>query len=154
MASRGPTFKEISVLTRYIHPEFRGKNNRPKPSAYQRSHSERYLSVNSLEIHSLKQVAAIYADIFENENRPVALTQPSVSDYNGVAGQVGVIINYNASAGYWEFHESDILTPAYLHHARVRNESHCGVEFVRVFDDFQEFRFAGRMARSKTYKFV
>lgn len=154
MALTAPTFKQRSILTRYIDREYRGKKNRPKRGAYQRSEGEKYLSVNSLEIHTRNQVAAIYAEIFENGNRPVALTEPRVSNYNAVANEVGVTVRYNAVAGYWEFHENGLSAPAYRHHVRTRNESHCGVEFVRAFDDYKEFQFAIRMAKSKTYKLV
>lgn len=154
MASQTPSFRERSVLSRYIDREYRGKNNRPNPNAYRRTPNEKYLSVNSLEIQKRKQVAAIYAHIFENGNRPVAFAEPTVSNYNAAASEVGVTVDYNAHAGYWQFSENANATPAYLHHWRENNESHCGVEFVRVLDDFKEFRFSLRMARSKTYKFV
>lgn len=154
MASKTPSFRERSILARYVHVEYRGKNNRPKPSAYRRSPGEKYLSVNSLEIHTRNQVAAIYADIFENGNRPVTLTEPMVSNYNARAREVGVTVSYNADDGHWQFDENGIATPAYLHHLKPHNESHCGVEFVRIFDDFKEFQFSIRMVRSRTYKFV
>lgn len=155
MAAGSTTFREHSILTRYIRQEYRGrKKNRPKPSAYQRAPKEQHLSVNSTDIHSVRQIAAIYADIFENGNRPVALTQPRVSDYNFAADHVGLTVTYNEPKGRWEFFEHNAVTPAYLHHARERNESHCGVEFVRALADFKEFQFATRMAKSKTYKMI
>ena len=154
MASKTPSFQERSVLCRYVDREYRRRNNRPNPNAYRRTPNEKYLSVNSLEIHTRKQVAAIYADLFENGNRPVAFAETMVSNYNVAASDVGLTVAYNSDAGYWQFFENGNATPAYLHHGREHNESHCGVEFVRALDDFKEFRFSVRMAQSKTYKSV
>ncbi len=154
MAPQTPSFRERSVLSRYIDREYRRRNKHPNPNAYRRTPNEKYLSVNSLEIHTRKQVAAIYADLFENGNRPVAFAEPMVSNYNAAASEVGLTVAYNLDAGYWQFFENGNATPAYLHHGREHNESHCGVEFVRALDDFKEFRFSVRMAQSKTYKSV
>ena len=84
----------------------------------------------------------------------MTLTEPMVSNYNARAREVGVTVNYNADDGHWQFDENGIATPAYLRHLKPHNESHCGVEFVRIFDDFKEFQFSIRMVRSRTYKFV
>ena len=151
---QAPRFGKRSVLCRYIDREYRKRNNRPNPNAYRLTPNEKYLSVNSLEIHTRNQVAAIYAEKFENGNRPVALAEPTVSIYNAAASEVGVTVAYNSDAGYWHFSENGNATPAYLHHGREHNESHCGVEFVRALDDFKEFQFSVRMAKSKTYKSV
>ena len=99
MTTRAPSFKERSILTRYIRREYRGRKNRPRPGAYQLAPKEQHLSVNSREIHSLNQIAAIYANIFEDGNRPVALAQSRISDYNATANQVGVTLTYNDQKG-------------------------------------------------------
>ncbi len=149
-----PRFRERSVLVRYIDPEFRGRNNRPKPPAYQISEDEEYLSVNSLELATVRQIAQVYADKFEAGQRPVALAGPRVALYNSNGIQSGVGITFNDERVCWEFNEGGVPRDAYKHHRRRNNPSHCGVEFVRVFSDHESFKFAVRMARVATYKRV
>lgn len=149
-----PRFRERDKLARYIDPDYRGKNGRPKLAAYQLTDNEDSLSVNSLEIESVRQVAATYATKFENGHRPVAIASPQISQFNAAAGAVRVNISYDSIIGCWIFHDSGKYSEAYRFDDKKTNKSHCGVEFARIFDEYQEFLFAGRMAKACKYRLV
>lgn len=154
MKSQTPTFKERSVLFRYIDPEFRSRKNRPKAGSYQLSSAEKELSVNSGEMATTRQVAQVYADNFEGGQRPVALSGCRLAQYNdgGIASGAG--ITFNDKTMCWEFIESGNARDAYKHDPKFNNPSHCGVQFLRILDDHKQFKFAVRLARSATYKMV
>lgn len=149
-----PTFNEPSRLVRYIPPEFRNRNNRPAVGAYQKKENEDYLSVNSDELETVNQIAQNFASQFEADNRPVAVSYPTVANYNDAAGKVGVMISFNNATQNWEFREGAGLVVAYKHRSKKSNKSHCGIEYVRVFDALSDFRYAVRVARSTTYRMV
>lgn len=152
MLRDAPTFDAKSSLVRYIHPDFRRpSSNRIKTGAFQKGDGESHLSVNSLEVETLKQVAQIYAAQFENGQRPVAISSPKVEQYNEAATAVGLKITYNENTKSWEF--SGALE-AYKHREKINNKSHCGVEYVRSFSEQQDFNFAVRMVRVATRKDV
>ncbi len=92
-----PTFVEKSELARYIPYEWRNRNNRPAPAAYQRKDNEKYLSVNSTEVETINQIAQTYATKFESGTRPVSVACPKVANYNEAADQVGIAISFNAA---------------------------------------------------------
>ncbi len=150
-----PTFSETSELARYILPEWRKRRrNRPAPAAYQRKDNEKYLSVNSTEVETIKQIARTYATKFESGTRPVAIACPKIASYNEAAEKVGIAVSFNGTTSEWEFQEGGKPAVAYRHRRSEGNKSHCGVEFVRVFDDRSDFCFAVRVARSATYKMI
>lgn len=149
-----PTFKGSSGLARYIPSDCRHRNNHPAPAAYQKKDNEDHLSVNSTEVETINQIAQTYATKFEAEMRPVAVACPKVASYSAAADKVGVTITFNRATDYWEFQEGGAATVAYKHRSRENNKSHCGVEYVRIFDDPKDFRFAVRVARSAKYKMI
>ena len=149
-----PTFVEKSELARYIPSEWRNRNNRPAPAAYQRKDNEKYLSVNSTEVETINQIAQTYATKFESGTRPVSVACPKVASYNEAADQVGIVISFDATTNNWEFQERGTLAVAYKYRRSEGNRSHCGVEYVKAFDDMSDFRFAVRIARSATYKML
>jgi hypothetical protein len=149
-----PTFAEPSELARYIPSEWCKRKNRPASAAYQRKDNEEYLSVNSTEVETINQIAQTYATKFESGTRPVAIACPKVASYNEAADKVGIAISFNGTTNDWEFQEGGKLAVAYKHRRSEVNNSHCGVEFVRVFDDRSDFCFAVRVARSATYKTI
>ncbi len=149
-----PTFKESCGLVRYIDLEFRNRNNRPATGAYQRKQNEDHLSVNSDEVETINQIAQTYATQFESGIRPVAVACPKVAEYNEAAIRVGITISFNTATKNWEFKDGGAPTEAYSHRKKQDNKSHCGVEYVRVFDDRDDFRYAVRLARSVTYRMI
>lgn len=152
MLRKNPTFAAGCHLARYIDPEYRRSPKKPpKPGAYQRKLDETFLSVNSTEVETVSQIAQIYADKFEQGNRPVGIALPTVAKYNLVAQAVGVILTYNGAKQVWEFGASRV---AYRHRPSANNNSHCGVEYTESLADFYDFRFALRMAKAATCKLV
>lgn len=149
-----PIFKETSGLVRYIPAEFRKRNNRPATAAYRRKENEDYLSVNSDEVETHNQIAQVYATLFESGVRPVSVACPKVVDYNECAEQVGVTITFNSVTKDWEFQGGGVSVAAYSHRRQDHNKSHCGIEYVRMFSDLIDFRFAVRLSRSTTYKML
>ena len=154
MLLKKPTFKESEKLARYIDPEYRNPRNLPATGAYQRQENEDYLSVNSTEVETVRSIAQTYANIFNLGNRPVAVACPEIAAYNESAEKVGITLSFNTETGYWEFEEAGSTTFAYKHYKARTNASHCGVEYIRKFDDRADFRFAVRVAQSATYKMI
>ena len=146
-----PKFRASDKLARYIHPEFRRANgNRPKLGAYLKSENEKYLSVNSLEIETINQVADTYAKKFETGQRPVAIAAPTVSDYNDAAHVADIEITFNSTKKIWEYNYQGSRA-AYKHYRADNNISHCGVEYVEKFNKYQNFKYSRRMAMKDTY---
>lgn len=150
-----PTFRANQRLARYIDPEFRQENRRAKPAAFMEDDEATRdgLSVNSLEIQSENQIAAFYANKF-NEARPVALSTPCVEDYNIAATEsAGLVISgYHADAPHWRNPNNGAEEASYLHNPKDKNESHCLVRYTRLLDEPTRFRFAVRMARKPTFR--
>lgn len=149
-----PKFRESSSLLRYVEPEHRGRNNRPKVGAYRRKEDEDHLSVNSDEVETENQIAATFAAKFHGGSRPVSISGPTVADYNAAAESVGMSVSFDAAKGCWVFGRGGDRSEAYKHRPKSGNRSHCGVEYIRTFDDLSDFKFAVRMARSATYRLV
>ena len=152
MLHRKPAFVEGSKLTRYIHPDFRGRKNRPKPAAYQLTENEEYLSVNSTEVQTVNQIAEVYATIFEQNRHPIAIACPTLASYNEAATGVGLEITYNDSTKCWEFRKGSGWSTAYRHWRKAGNASHCGVQYLGALSDRDGFHFAVRMHRVATYQ--
>ena len=151
-----PTFRKASKLARYIENEFQNLRNRPAVAAYQKKYGETYLSVNSIEVETVRQIAQFYADTIKKGPRPVAIASPTVADYNSAASDVGIMLQFNKQNNCWEFTNYGTRELAYQHRPRKNNEnkSHCGIEYVRIFNDQMDFRFATRMANAATYRNV
>jgi hypothetical protein len=110
------------------------------------------LSVNSLEIHTSNQIAAIYAEKF-NEKRPVAPSTPTIEDYNRAAEGVGLMIGgYYNDEPHWTNPGPNGDEPSYKHDPKTGNDSHCLVRFTRLLDEKTAFLFAVRMAYKPTYR--
>ncbi len=154
MLSDEPTFSNSSELVRYIPSEWCKRKNHPASTAYQRKDNEKYLSVNSTEVETIKQIAQTYATKFESGTRPVAIACPKIASYNEAAEKVGIAVSFNGTTSEWEFQEGSKPAVAYRHRRSEVNKSHCGVEFIRAFDDVSAFRFAVRVAKSATYRMV
>ena len=150
-----PTFRESTHLARYIRREYRkASGNRPKTGAFQKVPNETSLSVNSTEVETLNQIARTFAIKFEDGRRPVAISTPKISDYNKAATSRGVSVQiiFDDTAKVWKFQEFGQSALAYKHDKRTDNKSHCGIEYIRIFDDRADFNSAVRMAKAATYK--
>ena len=141
-----------SSKARYIAPEYRQGTKRAKVPAFMEDQSatQNGLSVNSLEIHTENQIAAIYANRF-NQQRPIAISTPKIDDYNKAARAVNVAIKFEPTTKRWVHTGPSGLEESYKHDPKRNDDSHSLIRYTRLFDEFQAFRFAHRMARKPTY---
>lgn len=150
-----PKFREIDRLARYIEPDYRQGNRRAKPPAFmsEPGTQDNGLSVNSVEIHTENQIAAIYEKKF-SDSRRLAISTPNIEEYNAAAIEAGTQIRWSIYRTRWE-HPGDIAPDAsYVHDLKVGNESHCLVKYTTSMGDYAELRFARRMAYKPTFKMI
>lgn len=147
-----PTFRGSSGLARYIPSEYRNRKFRVATGAFQRTEDENHLSINSDEVETINQIAQTYALKFESGMRPVAVACPKLESYNDAASKAGITIVFNDVKDIWEFQEGTMVSEAYRFWSKTNNKSHCGVEYVRAFDDQSDFRFAVRISRAAKYR--
>ncbi len=149
-----PTFEAQERLARYIRPEYRQGNKRAKLGAFMEDEAATKdgLSVNSLEVHTENQIATICEAKF-NDPRPVALSIPTVDDFNESSNAAKFRVAVHAAKQGWTHSGPDGLEESYRHDPKPGNESHCLIRYTRLFDKSQELRFARRMAYKPTYRF-
>ena len=140
-----PRFTANSELARYVPPHHLMKGGRVSSAAFLRSPGENYLSVNSVEIESLPQIAEYYRRDLQKDNEVVAISSLKILNYNQGALKAGIsILKEN---GKWVFLDIQALTPAYRFRRTHLSASHCGVEFVRAFSSaLAERKFTRKMA--------
>lgn len=138
---REPTFAERSELVRYVHPIHRLRGNRPAVATFLEPPSQEpkpYLSVNSLQVESLQDIAAYHRAIWQDNKGRVALSSHKVSHYTDAGRKCGIQISYDHDTFTWSFRgDGANFEEAYKHHpvlrsGRPRSPSHCGVEFIRA----------------------
>ena len=153
MKVKKPTFGAQEKLARYIEPEYRQGSKRAKVGAFMEVHdaTRNGLSVNSLEIHTENQIAAIYANKLD-KLRPVAISISTIDDYNEAARAVNVAVAIEPTTKRWVHTGPNGSEESYKHDPKLNNDSHCLVRFTRHFNESQAFRFAHRMARKPTYR--
>ena len=154
MSDNKPTFAANEKLTRYVEPGYRQSNKRAKVSAFLDDNEDSNgLSVNSLEIHTEKQIASIYSEKFENSARPVAMCINTIEQYNKAAEEANLSIRFSETLQCWSHAGSGGEEVSYKHDPRAKNDSHCLVRFTTALDEWKAFRFARRMASKPTYGF-
>lgn len=152
-----PTFARQSEMTRYVPVVQRLKGNRPSSVAFKANPGEDYLSVNSLEVETLQSILIYYKKEIRENCEEVAYCRHKVADYNKGAKSARVDISFNRISSCWEYAGPEGQEPAYKHRPvsprayRLGSRSHCGVEFIKIFDAIAEKRFAKRMARRKFF---
>jgi hypothetical protein len=160
--AKEPTFGSRTQLVRYVDPLNRQPGNRPAFAAFlpdevaPGEEESNHLSVNSLELESLHAIAAYHRWRAQEDQGPVALTIHKVVDYNDAANKSNARIAYNHTDKRWEFAERrDKVSPAYRYRPVRRDDytagspSRCGVEYVRVFDEYAATRFARRLSEGR-----
>ncbi len=149
-----PTFAAQERLARYIRPEYRQGTNRAKLGAFMEDETATRsgLSVNSLEVHTENQIATICEGKF-NDPRPVALSIPTVGEFNESANAARIEVAIHAAKRRWMHSGPNGLEDSYKHDPKLSNESHCLIKYTRLFDNLQKLRFARRMAYKPTYRF-
>lgn len=154
-----PTFAARQQLARYIDEINRLSGNRPAPAAFMDlpspGASNHRLSVNSLEVESIRQVAAYHRWRAAPANGRVALCVHKVHDYNEAAKKAGVTVSYNKSSSQWEFADRSRAEVAYrhrlvpAHNNPVGSPSHCGVEYLRIMKANDAAKFARRLTKAR-----
>jgi len=145
-------FEPNDRLARYIAPEYRQDNRRAKVTAFFDEPSEKLdgLSVNSVAIHTLNQIAAIYEKKFSVQ-RPISISAPTISDYNVAAATAGVAIQRDLDSGRWTSQVDGVNLNAYELNAKNGNESHCLVRYTSTLQRFEMLKFAHRIAYKPTF---
>ncbi len=156
-----PNFAESSRLARYVFKEHRLAGNRAAVAAFEPDHlkssdpiANSHLSVNSTEVESLKEIADFHRQNWQEGRGKAALSVHKIFDYCDSARKSSVPITLNGASGIWEFADYDSKTAPAFRYRPVKptsknslgSKSHCGVEFVRAFDEYRSTQFARRLA--------
>ncbi|MBI2177110.1 MAG: hypothetical protein HYU38_02005 [Candidatus Tectomicrobia bacterium] len=111
--------------------------------------------MNNLDIETEDKAVAYYKQELENDGDGTAITKHMIEEYNSNASKCGVAVRLNRETSVFEFVGHGGSEQAYRHRPvlplpyRMGSKSHCGVEFIRGFDDLAERRFSRRMARKR-----
>lgn len=152
MPDKKPIFAPHHQIARYIREEERQNNGRAKPTAFMEDADATRdgLSVNAVEVETINQIAAVYAEKFENGKRPVALCVHDVADYNEAADAHGVTVRPH-DEWEWSHTTANGEAPSYVLNPRPRNNSHCLVKYSSMLGD-REWYFSRRLARQPKFK--
>lgn len=143
-------FSANKKLARHI--EKSTKNGRPAPAEFRRASSKDRLSVNSLTVQTEKQIAACYALKWHSGKRPVRVATTNVQTYVENAGAVGIEMTASPEDRNWSFQAQGKELPGFAHTKKDWSISHCECNFTEYFSEYQDFKFAHRMAGKLTYK--
>lgn len=109
--------------------------------------TKEYLSVNSLEVETIRKIADYYQNRFQRGTGDVAVCSTKVFEFNEAGKKCGVDLQYDHSQSLWHFgRPGGKREDAYTHRKPLRSssdhksESHCGVEFVRALDTYARDR--------------
>lgn len=154
-----PRFAERSELVRYVGELNRLRSGRPAvatflPDPPNEKTKKPYLSVNSLEVETLADIAAYHRALWQGNRGKVALSSHKVFHYTDAGRKCGIRISYDRDSSTWHFQNGATAEEAYKHHPvlgsdRPNSTSHCGVEFVRALRGHNDAKFARRMSGSK-----
>jgi len=153
---KSPTFAGKERLARYVSYVNRQAGNRPAvatflPDPPSETPDKDHLSVNSLEIETLRDVGNFHRAIWQDNRGEVAICEHQVLEYNDAAKKAGIAVNYDRESSKWKFASSlTSVEDAYRHRPVHRDEppgspSHCGVEFVRALKEHKAAQFARRL---------
>lgn len=150
-----PAFALRRELARYVSEGDRLRGNRTAIAAFLDpppiDPAKEYLSVNSLEVETLAQIADYYRLRFQNGAGDVAICSIKVFDFNEAGKKCGVDLQYDRSNSSWNFVGRGLKREGAYKYRPVlsskdhQSESHCGVEFVRVLDTYNKGKLARRL---------
>jgi len=111
--------------------------------------------VNSLEVETAEAIAKYHRANWQAGRGKAALAEHQIWEYVKAAETVRLTKTDEA----WEFADlNKKISPAFKHRPVPPNKnnelgspSHCGVEFVRLFDEFQSNKFARRLANMRKF---
>jgi hypothetical protein len=154
-----PTFSPNRELARYVSEENRLRGGRTADAAFidppGPDPSRDYLSVNSLEIEKLADIAVYYRNKLQRGRGDVAACCHKVFHYKDAGIKAGVSLSYDEAKRAWRFAGDGNAPEDAFKHRPVRSskdlqsESHCGVEFVRVMNEHSKGKFARRLGGGK-----
>jgi hypothetical protein len=160
-----PTFHAKAKLARYVDQIHRLTGNRPAAATFlpdppSDNPADDHLSVNSLEVESMKEIAAYHRWKWQNNEGQVALCVHKVHEYSDAAKKCGINVSYDKSTANWKFSAEGMRAPeqAYRHRpVRAHNNpfgspSHSGVEFTRALKKHKAAQFARRLSGSKFHR--
>ena len=151
-------FGRRSELMRYVVEEQRLKSSKPAPDTFRRNPDEDHLSVNLVDLESREEIVSYYRERFQEGQGEVAVCHHKILEYNSACSRTAVVLSYNRTRSQWEFRDkSNNLIPAYRSRpvptGRTRSsKSHSGVEYVRMFGELDENRFARRMSNKRFHR--
>ncbi|MDA1091248.1 MAG: hypothetical protein O3A85_13160 [Proteobacteria bacterium] len=151
--AKKPQFRAKNKLARYIPEEYRQSTKRASASAFieDPEATKDGLSVNSLEIETTNQIAANYAAKF-SKTRPVGVCVHTIEQYNTAAMEAGLTFQWDITI--WKHFPPPGGEQSYEHNPKPHNDSHSLVKYTCQFNDYQEIRFATRMANKPRFKMV
>jgi hypothetical protein len=156
-----PTFSARSSLARYVDEVNRLKDRRPAVAAFlpdppSADPTNDHLSVNSLEIESVKKIAAYHRWKWQDSGGKVALCVHKVHEYNDAANKCGVRVVYDREMSKWQFlfsasgpEDAYKHRPVPMHNNPIGSPSHSGVEFARALKEHKAGQFARRLSGRK-----
>jgi len=125
-----PSFKKSSELARYVDPDELKSGGRVSSVAFLPNPGDSHLSVNSVEVDSLKNIADYFRSTFKNGSGDVAVACRKINEYNSAGKFAGLSIQNNRSTGKWVYNSEHGPIDAYKHRPTHKSYSHCGVEFI------------------------
>ena len=155
---RTPRFSAKSELVRYVDEINRLRNRRPAVAAFlpdppSADPANDHLSVNSLEVESIDEIAAYHRWKWQSNAGRVALCVHKVHDYNDAAKKSEVPVIYDPELSKWQFSSGGSkLEDAYrhrpvpMHNNPLGSPSHSGVEFARALKGHNAGKFARRLS--------
>jgi hypothetical protein len=157
---KAPTFSAKSGLVRYVDEINRLRDNRPAvatflPDPPSSNPANDHLSVNSLEVESIKEIAAYHRWKWQGNSGKVALCIHKVHEYSDVGRKSGISITYDRKLSKWQFSSMGKQEDAYKHRPvraydnPLGSPSHSGVEFTRALREHEAARFARRLSAKR-----
>lgn len=128
-----PSFKLKSELARYVDPDELKNGGRVSSGAFMPTMDDTdCLSVNSIEIDSLNNIANYYHDRFNSNGGEIGIATRKILHFNDAARKAGIEIRKNTGTKCWEYiYRGKILT-AYKHRPTPISKSHCGIEYLNI----------------------
>jgi|SRR3989344_1240332 len=152
--NKQPTFSPKSELARYVDPDEIKSGGRVSSGAFMPSPVDTYLSVNSLELEKVQEIARYYRQTRQGGTGNVAVACCKVVDYNNAANFAGLSVQKNSVSGRWEFNGAIGVLEAYKYRWTHLSNSHCGVEFINAqLDELRIKKIARRLAGQRPHLF-
>lgn len=141
-----PSFASRMELARRVDEVNLGNGGRVSSAAFLPIEGETYLSVNSVEMESLKQIAEFYRRQFVPGSGKVFISCLKVMDYTDASKKAGVVMKFDKSSVRWMFEFNANYQEAFRLRDNHLSKSHCGVETIVTMRGNSPNKFARRLA--------